>query len=288
MRQRFFAKAQNDTLSYAMKKYLQIIKGTWAEYMMYRLNFVMWRVRMVMQILVVYFLWWAIFSQRQAMPAGRQEFFGYSQSMILTYILLSSLVRTLVLGTTTMDIGSVINQGNLSNFLLRPLHFFHYYIARDIGDKLLNFAFAVVEVTILYFLLRPPIFIQTNGITLLLFLAAIIMGTILYFFFSLIFGFLGFWTPDVWAPRFLSFVIMEFFAGGLFPLDILPKPIFFISQLLPFSYFLYFPLKVYLGQLTMMTILEGFVIGIAWVAGLTMFASLLWQKGLKVYTAEGR
>ncbi len=264
-----------------MKKYLQIIKGTWAEYMMYRLNFVMWRVRMVMQILVVYFLWWAIFSQRQ-------EFFGYTQSLILTYILLSSLVRTLVLGTTTMDIGSVINQGNLSNFLLRPLHFFHYYIARDIGDKLLNFAFAIGEITLLYSILRPEIFIQTHVVTLLFFLAAIVIGTILYFFFSLIFGFLGFWTPDVWAPRFLSFVIMEFFAGGLFPLDILPQPLFSISQLLPFSYFLYFPLKVYLGQLNITLLLQGFTIEIMWVVGFIVFARFLWQKGLKVYTAEGR
>lgn len=187
-----------------------------------------------------------------------------------------------------MDIGDVINKGDLSNFLLRPFHFFHYYIARDIGDKLLNFTFAVVEITVLYFFLRPPIFIQTNIVTLLFFLAAIIIGTILYFFFSLIFGFLGFWTPDVWAPRFLSFVIMEFFAGALFPLDILPKPIFFISQLLPFSYFLYFPLKVYLRQLPIEMLLQGFAISIAWIIGLMVCAQVLWQKGLKVYTAEGR
>ncbi len=264
-----------------MKKYLQIIKGTWAQYLMYRLNFIFWRVRMVTQILVVYFLWWAIF-------AGRQEFFGYTESMILTYILLSSVVRTLVLSTSTMDIGSVINQGDLSNFLLRPFHFFRYYVARDIGDKLLNFLFAIGELTLLYFFLRPSIFIQTNLVILLFFTVAIVIGMVLYFFFSIIFGLLGFWTPDIWAPRFLSFVIMEFFAGGLFPLDILPKPIFYVSQALPFSYFLYFPLKVYLGQLAVPALFGGIFVGMIWMVGLMMIALFLWQKGLRVYTAEGR
>lgn len=264
-----------------MRKYLQVIKSTIAEYMIYRLNFVLWRVRMVMQILVIYFLWWAIFSQHKTL-------FGYSQSMILTYILLSSIVRTIALGTTTMDIGDVINQGDLSNFLMRPMSFFRYYIARDIGDKFLNLVFSLVEVTVLFFILRPPIFLQSNPVTLLLTLVALVVGTVLYFYFSLLLGFLGFWTPDVWAPRFLSFVVMEFFAGGLFPLDILPQPLFLLSQSLPFSYFIYFPLKIYLGQLSLATILQGLLVGLVWVGGLWYLATVTWRKGLRVYAAEGR
>lgn len=264
-----------------MGAYLQVMKGTWAEYMIYRLNFVLWRVRVVMQLLVTYFLWWALFSQRDTL-------FGYTQSAILTYILLSSIVRTFVLGTTTMDIGGLINQGNLSNYLLRPLSFFRYYMARDSADKLMNAAFAIVETILLFLLLRPPIFVQTNGLFLLSSFVAIFLAMILYFFFSMLLGFLGFWTPDVWGPRFLSFVIMEFFTGSLFPLDILPKPLFTLSQLLPFSYFIYFPLKIYLGQLSAVAIIQGLAIASLWVGGFWYVTIAVWRKGLRVYTAEGR
>lgn len=257
------------------------MKATWEEYMTYRLNFVLWRVRMVMQLLVTYFLWWAIFS-------GRSQFFGYSQSMILTYVMLSSIVRTIVLGTTTMEIGDLINQGNLSNYLVRPIKFMRYYMARDAADKLLNIAFAIVEVLLLLLILRPPLFVQTNIIPLLLAGCAILLGTVLYFGFSMLLGFLGFWTPDVWAPRFLSFVIMEFFAGGLFPLDILPHPLFALSQSLPFYYFIYFPLKLYLGQIPTNAITTGFAVGILWVGGFGYLMHVVWRKGLRVYTAEGR
>lgn len=257
------------------------MKSTWEEYMTYRLNFVLWRVRVVLGILVTYFLWWAIFS-------GRGEFFGYTQSMILTYVILSNIVRTIALGTTTMEIGEIINHGDLSNFLIRPLSFLRYYIARDSADKLLNLAFSVVEITLMIIILKPQIFLQTNPLTLLLAFCAMGMGTILYFFFSLVLGYLGFWTPDVWAPRFISFVVTEFFAGGLFPIDILPNPLFILSQSLPFSYFIYFPLKVYLGQLTVQQMFHGFTIGLVWMVGLGIVANFLWQKGLRVYTAQGR
>ncbi len=264
-----------------MKKYLQIIRATWAEYMIYRLNFVLWRVRQIMQILVVYFLWWAIFSQQK-------EIFGYSQAMILTYILLSSLVRTIILGTTTMEIGSLINHGDLSNYLIRPLDFFRYYLARDAADKLLNLIFALGEVTVLFWLLRPPVFWQTDPVKLLLVIGAVILGAVLYFYFSLLLSFLGFWTPDVWAPRFLSFVMMEFLAGSLFPLDILPKSILGVVQNLPFAYFIYFPLKIYLGQLTPQAIISGLTMGVLWTLTLGYLAKLVWQRGLRIYTAEGK
>ena len=264
-----------------MGAYIQIMKDTWAEYMTYRLNFMMWRVRMVMQILVIYFLWWAIFSTQK-------HFFGYNQSMILTYVLLMSVVRTIALSTTTLEIGDIINQGNLSNFLVRPINFFSYYAARDTADKALNIGCSLVELSFLFLLLRPPIFLQTNPAYIILTLFAVAIGTVLYFFFSLLMGLLGFWTPDFWSVRFLAFITVDFFAGGLFPLDILPKPLYIVSQSLPFLYFVYFPLKIYLGQLTALQIVRGCVVGVLWVVGMAGGAVLLWKKGLKVYTAEGK
>lgn len=249
--------------------------------MVYRLSFVLWRVRMVMQILVVYFLWWAIFR-------GHNLLFGYTQGMMLTYILLSSIVRPFSMGTRTQEVGYLINEGDLSNYLIRPVNFIRVYMSRDIADKALNVIFAAVEVTLLYFILKPPIYLQTNVVLLVFTGVALIIGAILFFYFSMMLSYLAFWTPDVWAPRFLSFVLIEFFAGMLFPLDILPKYLFNLSNALPFSYFIYFPLKVYLGQLNFQAVVTGLTVGIVWIFGFKMLSDIMWKKGLQVYTAEGR
>lgn len=264
-----------------MYKYLRIISITWAEMLEYRLNFVLWRVRFVMQRLVVYFLWWALFSTRQT-------FFDYTQSTILTYVLLVGIVATFVTGTRTYGVGELITQGNLSNILIRPINFFSMYMARDSADKALNLFFGIIEVALLIVILRPPLFVQTSAAPLLLASLAVAIGIILFFCYAMMHGLLAFWLPDVWAPRFLSFVVMEFFTGALFPLDILPKPLYIVTQLLPFQYFMYFPVKVYLGQLTAQQVIAGFSIGLVWVMALWYCMNLMWQKGLRVYTSEGK
>jgi ABC-2 type transport system permease protein len=104
----------------------------------------------------------------------------------------------------------------------------------------------------------------------------------------MIFGFMGFWTQDVWAPQFLSFVIMEFLAGSIFPLDILPKALFLISKSLPFYYFMYFPLGVYLGKIAGWDLVTGFAGVFLWIGIFVLAVRLMWRRGLRVYTAEGR
>lgn len=264
-----------------MHKYLRIITITWAEMMEYRLNFVLWRVRFVMQRLVVYFLWWALFSTRET-------FFGYTQSTILTYVLLVGIVATFVTGTRVYGVGELITHGDLSNILIRPINFFSIYIARDTADKALNLLFGVIEVAILIAILKPPIFVQTSVVSLLLTLLAVAIGIILFFCYAMIHGLLAFWLPDVWAPRFLSYVMMEFFTGALFPLDILPEPLLTVARLLPFQYFMYFPVKVYLGQLTQQQFILGLSIGIGWVFVLWYCMNAMWRRGLRFYTSEGR
>ncbi|MBI2029674.1 ABC-2 family transporter protein [Candidatus Gottesmanbacteria bacterium] len=264
-----------------MRKYLLVAKNTWDEYMQYRLNFVMWRVRNVLRLIIVYFLWYAIFNQRG-------ELFGYNESQILTYILLSSIVASIVFSTKTQDIGEEINSGNLSNLLIKPISVFKYWMARDLGDKLLNIAFSIVEVFVLIIFFKPPLFFQTNPIFIFLFILGIGFSLAIYFLISILIGFFGFWTPDVWGPRFLFYIFLEFFAGSLFPLDILPKPVFSTLQLLPFNYLLYFPVKIYLGQLSILSIFEGFFVGLVWIIVLYLFTNKVWFKGLKSYGAYGR
>lgn len=182
----------------------------------------------------------------------------------------------------------MINNGALSNYLTHPIDILRYFFSRDIADKALNMVFAVFEIGVLYIILRPPIVLQANPGALLLTLAAIGVGTMLFFYFSLMLSYVGFWSSDVWAPRFLSFMLVEFFGGMLFPLDILPQPLFVLAQSLPFSYFLYFPIKLYLGHLSSLAAIQGFVIGLLWLGIFYVVADWMWHRGLRVYGVEGR
>lgn len=264
-----------------MGKYILVIKNTWNEILTYRLNFVMWRARTILQFLTIYFLWLAI------IPA-QGEVFGWSQSLILTYILGGALLTSIIFSTRTHEIGDNIVKGDLSIFLVKPLNYFAYWFSRDVGDKLMNISFATVELYFLFLILKPPIFIQTDPFYLVAALSAMILALLLYFLLGCLLGLLGFWSSEVWAPRFIFFILITFFAGGLFPLDILPESLFRIFEYFPFTYLLYFPLKVYLGGLDYFHIFKGGVFAFFWIIILSFLVYLIWQKGLKNYTAYGR
>jgi ABC-2 type transport system permease protein len=264
-----------------MKKYYLVARNTWDEVLTYRVSFIMWRVRSVIQVLTIYFLWLAV------VPPG-QTLLGYTQPLIATYILGTLLLESIVLASRTYIVGSEINNGNLMNFLLRPINYFHYWFSKDLGDKLMNICFSVVELSLIFLILRPPFFIQTDVIYLLFFMIAVVLAVFNYFFINFLLGLIGFWSPEVWAPRFIFVTILGFFAGSLFPLDILPKYVYEVLKLLPFTYLMYFPIKIYLGQLGVSEILSGFVISAFWVCAMYFILKIVWRKGLKSYTAYGK
>jgi len=264
-----------------MKKYYSVAKNTWNQTFAYRVSFVMWRLRNIIPLLTIYFLWFAV------LPSGK-NLFGYSQTLMLTYILGTSLVESIVLSSRTYVVGEEINNGNLINFLLKPINYFLYWFSMDLGDKAVNICFSLIELSLIFIILKPPFFFQTNMFYILFFILSIISALFIYFFINFLLGLIGFWSPEVWAPRFIFITLLGFFAGSFFPLDILPKAIFEIVKFLPFTYLLYFPLKIYLGQLSLAEIASGLTISVFWIFAVYFIVRAIWQKGLKSYSAYGR
>ncbi|MEK7605166.1 MAG: ABC-2 family transporter protein [Patescibacteria group bacterium] len=263
-----------------MRKYWQITKNTWDEALTYRTSFVVYRVRELLQLLASYFLWLFI------VPAN-SSFLGYTQPLILTYIIGSAFVSDIVFATRTTAIASEINEGVLTNFLVRPMHYLKYYFARDIGDKAMNIAFSIVELTLVIIIFHVPFFIQQNIFVIVLFFLITFLALVLNFFISVLISLIGFWSNEGWGPRFIFYSVIGFLSGGMFPLDILPKPIFTLLQFLPFSYLTYFPMKVYLGQSTFMSTVQGIGMLILWISIMSFITLKVWKIGLKAYTAQG-
>lgn len=263
-----------------MKLYLQVAKNTWEEMMTYRFNFTMWRVRNVLQLLTVYYLWLAVTPQNG-------HIFGYSRALILTYVLGASLIGSIVFSSRTQEMGENINNGELSQFLVRPLTYFGYWFARDIGDKLFNISFALAELTIIFLILRPPLFLQSNIEILVLTAVSVFLAVVMNFFIGCLLSLIAFWSPEFWAPRFIFFMLTGFLSGGMFPLDVMPVQIQHILKFSPFTYLQYFPIKIYLHSLSTSQILQGFLIAGVWGILLYLFLLFVWKKGLKAYSSEG-
>jgi len=267
-----------------VKKYLSVFKISFAQEFAYRVNFIMWRVRNVLQFFLVFFLWNTVFSD-----SGRVVF-GYDKAKILTYVFGLLIVRALVLSARAADVAGEIARGDISNYLLKPINYFKYWLTRDISSKALNLSFAGTEVILLYFLLKPPFFLQTNPGVLFGFLLAIILAMLIYFVLLFIVSSIPFWMPEAgWGMHFLlTVVVVEFLSGALFPLDILPSTLQNVLYLSPFPYLIFFPLQVYLGKITGFAIVKGLLVSSLWVVVLWFVMNAVWRRGLKAYQAHGR
>jgi len=267
-----------------VRKYFQIFKISFEEEFAYRLNFILWRFRNVLQILFTYFLWSTVYAD------PTKQIFGYDRGGILTYVFGIIVVRALVLSARAMDISNDIATGDLSNYLIKPINYFKYWFSRDLASKALNFSFAIVEFILLFILLKPPFFLQTNFPILLAFLVSIILAILIYSLILFLISSIPFWIPEIgWGSHFLvTVVIVEALSGSIFPINIFPQLLQSIILATPFPYLIYFPVEVYLGNVTGWALVGGLMTAAAWVGILWFLLKIIWQKGLKAYQAFGR
>lgn len=244
----------------------------------------MWRIRNVFQIIITFFLWSTIFND----PG--QVFFGYDRAKILTYIFTLMIVKALVFSARAIEVSKDIAEGNLSNYLVKPISYFKYWFTRDLSSKALNLIFATFEFVFLFLIFKPEIYFQTNVFIFLSFLISVTVAIFIYFFILFIVSAVPFWAPELgWASQFLvTIVIIEFLSGTLFPIDILPTSFQKIIMLMPFPYTIFFPVQVYLGKITGPALIQGFLISFFWTGVLWFLMKHIWGKGLKAYQAFGR
>ncbi len=256
-----------------MKKFIVIAQTTLKEYFAYRLNFILWRLRTFLNLLIILFLWEAGLKSAPS-SLEKQTFFSY--------LIYAITISYLVLGTRTTDIADEINSGAIINLLLKPISFFRFYFFKDLADKMINLSFALFEaflaLKIFQIKLIPPQQIILGTILL-------INGIMISFFINLLLSFIGFWSREVWGPRFIFIILVSFLSGSYFPLNLLPKIVYLILLLTPFSYLYYLPTKIFLGEK-----FPFFVIFLSffWLFLTYLIAKKIWQLGIKNFSFWGR
>lgn len=256
------------------------MKLSWQNGFVYRASVLLWRFRVFLSSLMSLTVWSVIYS-------GQDAAFGYNQSDMITYIFLVSIIQNLIFATSLGGLAQTIYSGDLSNLLVKPVNLYLYLATDDLADKFKNFFFGIIEFLVLFFLFSPQLFFPSFTL-ISIFIVWVILGMILNFFITLLMGAIGFWSPDSWGPRFLFFMIVDFTAGKLFPLDILPKIIQKIIYLTPLPYLSFAQSQLFLEKFTSSEILLNSLVFVVWIFILFYFVQKTWKKGLRNYAAAGQ
>ena len=263
-----------------MNKYLEVFRVNFYQYFVYRLNFILWRFRVVLNLILVYYLWNSVFTNKAAI-------LGYTKEEMLTYILLISFLSNIVFSSKVQEISGDILNGNIINQLLKPYSFISALLTKEAVDKLVNIGFSLVEMALIIALIQPPISLQTDPMVLGMTFLFLIIGISIGFFISFGISLVAFWSAEIWAPRFIYFILVFVLAGNYFPLDILPTFLYELLLFTPFPYFIYVPAKIYVHGIGPDT-LKLFVLGMGWVGLSYVIAQKMWNKGMKEFSFYGR
>jgi len=263
-----------------MGKYWEIVRIHLNDYIVYRVNFFILRIRGLIPFFIIYFLWQSIYANRSTIEA-------YNFSLMITYVFVSKVLLEIASSTTINNLGAMILNGDLINYILKPISIIKSFFVIDLADKILNFGFSLIEIGFLILILRPHLFLQKNPNAYFLLLFFLIFSILISFFIYFMISSAAFWTNQIWALRFSYMTISTLFAGGLFPLDLLPKAIYKIFLLTPFPYLYFIPTKIYLeGRINNLNIILPSLF--FWTISLYLLSMFIWKKGLKNYTYYGR
>jgi ABC-2 type transport system permease protein len=265
-----------------MKKYLHVLNIGIQNTLVYRVNFLFRSVFGLIPLMATISLWRAIYSDKQTGVAG------YSLAQMISYYLIVTIVDSLTaVNEDDWQIATDIKDGNISQFLLKPIDYLSYRLCLFGAGRLIYTAVAFLPVTLFILYQRNFFVLPEHWSTVGWFFLSMAMTGLLQFFSSYAMALLAFWVLEVSTFIFILFAF-EYIAGGhLFPLDILPPTIERVLHFTPFPYQLFFPVSIYVGKTTGSDLYRGLLIQFGWVVASYFIARWVWKRGIRKYSAVG-
>ncbi len=246
----------------------------------YRLNFIVDAiVQPCLTTGIEILLWYAVFQ-----GSGATQINGFTQEYYLSYAMWAAFfARISTSWMYEMRMIAEVDSGTINGLLTRPISFYEYYFSQLMGYKFITTVFSLLVplvATMVFFL--PT---QFERIPLALLLCAYYL--VLVHTISFIISCFAFYFNKIHAITAAKNMLLWVLSGELFPLDLIPYGYRQIVEMLPFASGVYTPVAYITGRVGIDAIYRGFASVTVSILVLSIFASWIWKKGLRVYSGTG-
>jgi ABC-2 type transport system permease protein len=266
-----------------VQKYRHIVGIGIQNNLTYRVNFLFRALFGLIPLMAQLSVWRTIYGGKATGMVG-----DYTFAQMVSYYLLVVIVDMLTaVYEDDWQIAADIKDGNISQFLLKPINFIGYRLSLFLAGRLVYSGVALLPVAgfIVY---QGHYFVgPADGLAAAGFALALLLTALLQFFMSFAMAMLAFWVTEVSTFIFILYAFEYLASGHLFPLDILPPALQHALACTPFPYQLYFPVSVYLGKVTGAALAHSLLVQLGWVVAAWLAARWMWSRGIKKYSAVG-
>ncbi|MBL6983422.1 MAG: ABC-2 family transporter protein [Anaerolineales bacterium] len=178
------------------------------------------------------------------------------------------------------ELMNTVYTGDIASDLLKPMNYFSFWLAQDVGRALVNFLLRGVTVMIGYAFLFDLYW--PSGLTHISAIAtSMVLSLLVSFSWRFLINLTSFWTPNALGILRFFFVLSWFFSGFLMPLRFYPDWVIRISYLLPFPHMMNTTMEVYLGVLQGPEIVLALLNQVLWIVGLVAAGQLVLRMGVR-------
>jgi ABC-2 type transport system permease protein len=265
--------------------YFTILRISIAERLAYRVDFALSTLMRFLPIVSQIFLWDAIF---QGMGSGSSAIAGYNYNELISYYLLTMVSRAFSsMPGLASSIARDIRDGTIKKYLLQPVDMLGFLLMNRLAHKLVYYGVAVAPFAFVFWLCRGYFNGWPDAVTILAFVASLVMSFLLGFFLEATLGMIGFWFLEVSSLLFVYMLMNFFFSGHMFPLDMMPGFWPIVLKLIPLQFLAYFPAAVFLQKVTGVQLAWGLATEAFWVVFFYFSARTMFHYGARRYSAFG-
>jgi len=266
-----------------MRKYLYVVNVGFQNNLQYRVNYLTRTLFSFIPLFAMLSLWRTIYAGNDGVAHG-----GFTQSQMIFYYLLVAVVDVFTaVNEDDWQIAADIREGNISQFLVKPVDYLWYRLGLFVSGRLAFVAVAVLPLAVFILCFRQYVLPPADGAATLVFLVSLLGTALLQFFISYAVVFLDFWLLEISTLIFILYAFEYLASGHLFPLALLPEPVKAVLWLTPFPYQLYFPISVYMGEVSGTAMWTGLATQFGWVLAAYLLARGMWRRGIQKYGAFG-
>jgi ABC-2 type transport system permease protein len=192
-------------------------------------------------VLLAWILWKAIF-------AGRAELNGFSLGSMTTYYLIASFAGRLdESGEYASELSGEIRSGAFGKSLWRPVDPLRWFLSLCAGRTVFRACLVVVAAT-LWSLPFASILVAPDPMGVLASLPVLALGLAATALINFVIALLSMVLQDATAIRMIAGILIEFLAGGLVPLALLPGWARSVLAFSPFPALASLPAMLWLGK----------------------------------------
>lgn len=264
-----------------LKKFLTLTRAGIIESLQFRLGTVVIVMGNLLYLIVVYFLWKAIYAS-----AGTEVVNGMTFYDTLIYLVLATALFGFMEMYIVWEMGRSIQSGKITLDLLKPIEYRQYMFWTYSGSFVTQFFFTFLPTFIVVAAVTQGAI--RFGVNLLFFIISVVMAVSINYSIDFFVGTICLYTESIWGINIMKQVIVMLLSGATIPIAFFPEPLKTIIYYLPFQSIYNAPLSVLLdGNPEPKTILTTLGAQLFWCIAMMVLSKLFWKISLRQITVNG-